>query len=676
MAGDDTGGEYDPYSPRKPKSSRKGPDLRVVAGALDDARPQEASSAAGARAAQRDRDAHGRTAGPDAIAAGIADTEAEARSHALESDPPPGRPIAGIDPGRWTPDEWGLPPGCPVLPLGTEDGLFFFLDTIGQMRALKESELGQAGINALFMGRHLWLYWAFPKTNRDGQVTSWRPEKARETLMGACARKGAWNPFNRVRGRGMWKGRDGRLVLHCGDRLVSQHGEEALGELEGMVYPTRPALPPPWPLPLSGKPGPAVELLGHFETWQWVRPKLDPILLIGWIGVGFLGGALGCRPGSYITGDKATGKSGLHNDIKQLFGEWLINTGDTTAAGLYQLLKFDCLPVAIDEFEAKADNRKAKAVVELMRLSFTGAPMNRGGDSHKGTQFHGRSAFNFSSINMPAMEPQDLSRLAILRLRRLAEGSVKPVIPEERWRELGRQVLRRLMDNWSRWHETFTAWREFLAGCGHDGRGQDTFGTLMAVADLVIADDAIALDLAMGPNATDGEAPFDAWRPHLAAASLAEFEDAAENWSLCLGHLMSQRIEAWRGGTRHTVGEVLADFFEADINTQRLPDGRDGLSFGQARALLEQTGLTLIRPSPKTSAHYELHVPNQHPLLNTVFRESKWQGELAAGTWTGALRQAPAEIWREASARINGRKFKGTAFPLKEIIVGEAEATG
>ncbi|MEP4421045.1 MAG: hypothetical protein ABJ354_06350, partial [Nitratireductor sp.] len=564
--------------------------------------------------------------------------------------------------GEWQADEWGLPPGCPVLPLGTENGVFYFLDTIGQLRALKESEFGQGPINSLFMGRHHWLVWAFPKTVRD-VITSWRPERVREVLMAACARKGPWSPLNRVRGRGMWKGRDGRLVIHCGDRLYSVHGEEPLGELEGMVYPTRPPLPRHWPLPLAGKRGPGAVLVPHFSSWRWMRPRLDPILAIGWIGVGYLGGAAEFRPASYVTGGKGTGKSAFHNDVKGLFGDWLINTGDTTSAGIYQLLKFDCLPVAVDEFEAKADNRKQKAVVELMRLSFSGAPMNRGGDNHNSVQFHGRSAFNFSSINMPAMEAQDYSRMAILRLLRQPPGAVKPVIPAETLEELWRKILRRLIDNWHRWHATLSAWREFMGSCGHDGRGQDTFGTLMAVADLVIADDAIELELELGPNAEN----FESWRPIFEAEKLAETADTLDNAQLCLQHLLSKRIEAWRGGTRHTVGEVLTEFWEADTTNP------DAIGYAQTRRLLEQTGLTLMKPKTRED-HYALLVPHNHTLLYEVFRDSKWAGELGSGAWTGALRQNEDVPWHEASARINGVKFKGTAFALRDIIVTEAEA--
>ncbi|EKF43317.1 DNA primase [Nitratireductor indicus C115] len=582
-------------------------------------------------------------------------------------DPLPGHELDGAPPGDWKPDELGLPPGCPVLPLGTEEGVYHFLDTIGQMRSLRESEFGQGPLNSLFLGRHYWLYWAFPRKNSDGLVTSWRPEKVREILMGACARKGSWSAANRVRGRGTWRGRKGQLILHCGDRLLVQHGtglkEEPLGELEGMIYPTRPPIETPWPEPMAGKKGPALQLLPHLQCWNWSRPRLDPILLIGWIASARLGGALGWRPECFIQGDKGSGKSSIHADLKGLFGSGLVQTGDTTAAGIYQELKFDCLPVAIDEFEAKNDTRKQKAVIELARLSCSGAPMHRGGDNHRGTKFFGRSSYLFSMINTPPMDPQDLSRSALLRLKPHKEGAVRPVIPEHELVELGRQMQRRLIDNWHRWDATFTAWREFLADCGHDGRGQDTFGTLMAAADLVIDHDAEALGLEIGPNAEN----FNAWRDDLEVSRLAEYDDASANWRLCLSHIMSQRIEAWRGGTRHTVGEVLTDFFEGDISDP------EALKYETARKLLEQTGLTLLKPT-KECPNFELLVPNQHPLLHQLFQGSKWAGELAAGVWSGALRMAPDEIWRDASARIHGEKKRGTAFALKDIIVTDEEA--
>lgn len=604
--------------------------------------------------------------GEAAVAAAILDADVDDRLADLGADDPrPGHALEGIKPGEWQPDENGLPPGCPVLPLGTEDGTFFFLDTIGQLRALNEGEMGQAGLNALFMGRHYWLYWAFPKRNSAGDVTSWRPEKVREMLMAACAKKGAWSAADRVRGRGVWTGRKGALIIHCGDRLIDGDGEVELGELDGMVYPTRPPIARPWPTSLKGRPGPMLRLLPFYRTWNWTRPELDPVLLTGWTGIAWLSGALDWRPACDVLGDKGTGKTTLQRAVRGLFGVGgMIRSSDATKAGISQKLKFDCLPVALDEFEATKNPRKERDILDLMRISASGDEILRGGDNHKGTEFAGRSAFLFSQVNMPALEPTELSRMAILTLKKLKPGQERVIITDQEIAELGRKVMRRMMDGWPRWKETLERWSAFLASCGHDARSQDTFGALMTAADILIGEDADALGLSLSMNGED----FEPWREHLAIEKLGEIDEDNANWRKCLSHIMSQRIEAWRGGTRHTVGQVLVEFFESDQTNPTLDAG--GCS-----SLLEQTGLKLLQPKDTGLKNYEFFVPIHHPLVNELMRGSKWQGELGSGAWTGALRQAEDEggrpIWREASARIHGEKKKGTAFALIDIIAKE-----
>lgn len=95
-------------------------------------------------------------------------------------------------PGKWTPGVDGLPPDCPVVPLGTKNGVYFFIDTSGQFRALKACEFGTGAITSLFHGRAEYLYWAWPRQNAMGQVSSWSADKAVEALMAACAFKGIW----------------------------------------------------------------------------------------------------------------------------------------------------------------------------------------------------------------------------------------------------------------------------------------------------------------------------------------------------------------------------------------------------------------------------------------------------------------------------------------------------
>ncbi len=601
--------------------------------------------------------------GREAVAAMIADAE-EPRgflARVAGADPVPGGSFLGRQPGDWNPDEdeLGLPPECPVIPLGVDGDVYWFLDTLGQLRPLEFSKFGQKAIGSLFMGRHWYLYWAWPRKSEAGNVLSWRQEKASETLMAACARKGPWNAVERARGRGAWRLADGTLAVHCGTHLWVDGQEMALGEVDGDVYMTRPPIHQPWKRPLTGqKNGPATELLPMLRTWNWARPNVDPVLLLGWIGAGFLGGALPWRPVIYMTGDKATGKSTLQKLIKAVFGPALIQSADATAAGIYQLLKADGLPVAIDELEGKADTRRQKAVMELARASADNNLVLRGGESHKGVQFYARSCFAFSSINTPPLDPQDWSRIALLQLYKLKKGAIEPTLDDQKLGKVGRMVLRRMIDQWSRFPTTFQAYREALSAAGHDARGQNTFGVLLACADLIVGEDGEALDLPMGSFAED----LSWWSEQLRTETLWEYENATENWRLCLNHVLSSPVAAWRQGGPATVGEVNEKY-------ERGAAGRaDGYDINEAVTRLQQAGLSLL---PPTQEHPQsaLFVPNQHQLLHGLFQGSKWAGEPGAGVWAGALRQSPQEHWRLGNQRVTGVKVRGTLFPL-DVVMG------
>lgn len=598
--------------------------------------------------------------GAAALAAVIEDAEEEAAEDKAwlatlaAGDPRPGEERHGVAAGEWTADENGLPPDCPVIPLGVDDGVYWFLDTLGQLRALEFGQFGQKAINSLFMGRHHFLYWGWPGRDKEGLVVRWRQEKVSEDLMAACARKGPWNAVERARGRGAWELSTGKLALHCGTKLYADGKSIGLGELMGDVYMTRPPIIHPWPKAIPEK-GPATYLVPLLRTWNWARPEIDYLLFLGWLGAALIGGALPWRPTIYMTGDKATGKSTLQRLMKHMFGNALIKSADTTAAGIYQLLKNDALPVAVDELEGKSDPRRAKAIIELARLAASGDLMLRGGEAHKGTQFNARSCFAFSSINTPPLEPQDLSRMALLRLYRLPAGSVSPDLDERQLHKVGRQIMKRMMDGWSSFQQKFRDYREVLAEVGHDSRGQDTFGTLLACADILAGEEAADLEL---PFLSIGKGDF--WAKEFAIKHMVEYEDAEENWRLCLNRIISTQIEAWKSGGQQTMGEVLELLFAGKIE------------YNEARGLAQRAGLSVIQPTDKYARH-GLFIPNQHPELQKLFLGSKWQGELGAGVWSGALRQAPAESYRIVSGRVTGVKCKGTLFPLHVVLNRDAK---
>lgn len=615
----------------------------------------------------------------EAVRALVDDAEPLPSVRRFQGDPEPGYPRNGELPGQWTPDPLGLPHDCPAKPLGVNGGANYFLDPIGQL-VIYAKPYGQADTLDVFRGRHKFLYWMAPrygqrsekildeKTGEERLIPEgWKNEKVRECLIAACTAKGPWSPTDKLRGRGAWLDAHGGIVLHCGPDLTIAGRRVPPGEVDGMVYPTRPPLPRPWPRPIEAAENPAKLLMPMLRTWNFARPDVDAHLLLGWIGAAFLGAALPWRPIVYVIGDAGTGKSTLQEFIKSLLGEWLIQTVETTAAGIYQHVGHDCVPIAVDEFEGKADNRAAGKVLELARQACSGGLMLRGGDRHTGVQFEARSTFLFSSINTPPLKPQDLSRMAVLRLQKLKPGVPPPELDKQVLGNIGRMILRRMLDQWPRYLSTYKAFRAELQRGGYDARGQDTFGTLLACADLIEHDEwhedrlKTAIDCDMKP-----------WSEVMAASLMAEFEDRIENWRNCLNHMLSVSVDAWRGGTKSNVGQVLEDWCKEVGYLDPDPDETSANYASEynndvkkVRFVLASAGLGLERRRGKDDW---LIIPNQNPLTRKLFADTPWGGEIGAGVWAGALRQGPqGSVWEAGQCTVAGVKSRCTLISLRAL---------
>src|SRR5690606_4474591 len=151
-----------------------------------------------------------------------------------------------------------------------------------------------------------------------------------------------------------------------------------------------------------------------------------------WIVMAMLAGAMPWRPTVFITGDKSTGKSTFQEVLQDVLDEMLVHAADTTAAGIYHHVGMDAVPVAIDELESEADTRKQKNIINLARVASSGALMLRGSSGGVGLSFQARSAFIFSSINRPPLEPQDLSRLCLLMLHKLPDDTTPITLDKAR----------------------------------------------------------------------------------------------------------------------------------------------------------------------------------------------------------------------------------------------------
>ena len=518
-----------------------------------------------------------------------------------------------------------LPDDCPVTPVGVQGTVCFYLDAVRQLIGLEHGKHGKLGIVGLFghTNHRLDGYW--PRHDRSGSVAGFHADQAAAALIHAAMAKGVWKPLERQRGAGAWAGAEGELILHCGDAIwrgrppaegVGYEGGAWTdpGMIGDMVYPAAERLArPAVAAAADGDDGPAQELLDLISTWAWRRPTLDPILALGFIGAAMIGGALKWRPAIWITGGRGTGKSTFHDVLKYIMGPGgLVAVSDASAAGIWQALGQATLPVAFDELEAEEDGRRTQAVVKLMRSSSSGSLILRGGADHNASQFVARSSFLASSILVPPLQAQDRSRIAILELGTLPT-TIGLTPDAKQLGALGASLRRRLVDGWPRFTEILEAYRAGLADAGHDGRGADQYGTLLALADIMLHE---------GDFVADWASP---WIEQLGAEDLAADGGDEDNEQMMLNYLFTSPVDPYRGGTRQTIGEWVEKALGLD------PDAIGD----ESNRILSTYG---IKVHDYKGEKY-LAIAVQHQGLAGLFERTQWAGRAGGSSVSGPRRR-------------------------------------
>ena len=586
------------------------------------------------------------------------------------------RPFGGHDDGDEH-DAPPLPPGCPVTCLGVLDQKAWYLDVNGQIIGLEMgNKHGKGNLVGLFGIKSGWLEAHFPQWSKpvreqidgkwvivkEAEIIGFAQDKARDALVIECTRKGIFDPAGRIRGAGAHRGGHDALILHLGNGVMRQalrvNGEPAeiqfypTGLYGDHVYPAAASLPRPWHEPVNCQV--AEQLLATISTWHWKRKLLDPMLVLGGIGCGMIGGALDWRSNIWITGGKGTGKSTLNGKrglLAGIFGSGVVRSAEPTAAYIRQRLRNSTVPVMLDELEAETDNRRNKQILELARVASSGDDAGRGGADHQAVEFTLQSAFWASSILIPPMEPQDRSRWAICSLLPLT-GGPKPDFRVMKLGEVGRKLLRRMVDGWHRWDATLAAYSDALSDLGHQARACDQFGTLLACADLLLYDEL--------PDAET----IDQIAAMCDVQSLREVADSAEEHELCLSHLRTTMVQSRGGDERQSIGTWIGGAVQELIDPLMTDD--------KARPYhrrLQELGLKIVTPTEKGAKTWEPGVPgflavaNAHQAVSGIFAGQKWAG----GVWAQALGRCPDAI--------EGRKIKfgfasltATLVPLDQVI--------
>ncbi|MBG6143599.1 hypothetical protein IWQ51_001722 [Labrenzia sp. EL_142] len=559
------------------------------------------------------------------------------RSHAT-GWPELGMPFQGVLPGEWREkgevDDTGcLPEGCPVQPLGYDGELYYFVDTKGQVFCTGDKSMGVERIQKLFSRHEQFLCWAWPARNKKGQVVGFKAEEVRRDIYAAADTKGPWSPSELVRGRGAWISTEGNLVLHTGEYLWIDGKLEDTGEVGAHFYVRRPGGLVPWDQPVPHEDNPAMELFRLLRTWNMERDQTDAMLLIGWVGVAMLGAALDWRPSTFIVGEAGTGKSELIKLLKEVLGRGMVSTTNATEAGLYQYVGHDSLPIWIDEMEGDDNQDQAKKVLKMARDAASGSIRIRGGADHKGVEFQARSAFGFSGITPPPIPPANLTRLAIIQLRPLL--SVDGIVPKLKEPETtGARLLRRLVDQWDVFPSIYETYRTVLRDAGHNARGQNTFGTFLACAHLLLGDDGLEeLELPSFEN-------LQAWGEALAADIVPELQDSEPSWLECLKYILGSPIDNYSHGSRQTVAQVLEQLKEGNISLEA------------ARERLGLADLALVEKG-WIGDGYGLAIPNKSRTIGKMLGDTKFSDRSGNGSWSWALRQGPPEIVHKAIKKKN-----------------------
>jgi hypothetical protein len=595
-------------------------------------------------------------AGNKAIQAIFADSKLELEAQAAIADPDPNelRVFDGVSiaPGKWEGAPWDrMPPGCPVKILGKKGDAVYAVSATGDlMEITKWDAPTMAMLFAPYINYMLWAWPAFSKAKEDpvtGELIKPRVDRLAkdrcvQCLIAEAGRRGIFDPAEQRRGRGGWLTHDNRMIWHSGKHLWmseinSQTGESKLmranpSEYDGFFYAQDSGILMPWQAQVTTEDTPAHQVLADLTSWNWDRAWLDPVLYLGWFATALMGAALTERPIIFVTGGHGRGKSTLHDFTKALLGATLISSANTSAAGIYQKLRYDSRPVMVDEFEAKARGEKEQAIIEIARIAYSGQNLDRGeASANGGVSFTLRCAFGFSAIIPPPMTVQDRSRMAILNLKKLSPNSTEPVIKVE-W---GRMMLRQVLDGWQRYQEEILPrWYRLLHRAGFNARARETYGGLLAAAELLVGETGLLVH-GFPDKAGDGRIDEERLIEWIQASTRSEFIAQEEKWETVMDKLLSAPINNWKAGEKPTVGSVL-EMYEQGLSSR---GGDTIIDLSEARHRLALAGLWMFKAGDKTEG-YCLAVPRSHDALDPIFAGTEYR----SGGWYHALKQAPEEI--------------------------------
>ena len=472
-------------------------------------------------------------------------------------------------------------------------------------------------------------------------------------LFAKQAAAGMYDP-DRVRGRGAWWD-DGRHILHLGDRLITPTGQQAINApfASANHYQRGAALSGPGNAPpLSDDE--AMLVMTMAARFQWDVPA-SAYLLAGWVALAPICGALQWRPHVWLTAAAGSGKSTvLDRFIRVLLGDMrLLFVGNSSEAGIRQMIRSDALPVVLDEAESneKSDQMRIQQILALARIasSESEASTVKGSPSGEVSRFKVRSMFLLCSISTALKQGADRRRFAQLTLRSLAGVPAEEL--EAHWQALDHDldafitpafgarllarsislipVIRRSVKVFSR-----VAARHFAS----QALG-DQYGTLLA--------GAWSLQSSSAPTDEEAQALID-------GADWSSYQQTVEvpDERRCLNKILQHqlRVETAERTLTRSIGELI------DLVVAPAASPMEPITRNEAEDVLGRHGLRV--------ADGQLLVSNTAEAIAAILRETAW-----ASSWATILARLPGAGPVGNSVRFKGAgaRARACAVPLSEL---------
>lgn len=590
-----------------------------------------------------------------------------------------------------------LPQPCPVTPLGVTGSRIVFLDGLNQLQTAP-TDCKKNEMKLWFGEDYLKEHWPEFKTEprkkneevRFTKINKFNQDESSSAFIHDCRMKGRFSPEGRVFGRGAHRGRANpeQLVLHMGDRVMiapafDKHGQrQREPELRpaGAVrdefgseayFPGLDKLPPPAALPSTNEE--AAEILTLLAKWGWVDATAAPQLMLGMIAQMFICGALPWRAHVWLAGPTGTGKTSLQKLIRALLDLWCLATSDASEAAIRQKLGDDTLAVLIDEAEAHDNPERQKAILNLMKKSSSGDKIHRGGADHRAQEFTAQSCFLLSSVLHVAMKGEDRNRIAILNMRPFAIDAEPLALEIATWRALGRRMHRRMVMQWPRYERTYNAYRATISKHGFDSRAQDTYGTLLACADLLRWERFPDVGDLSEPGLQRLDEAVLACVPLMASGRA----DSRSDVDRIVVFLNSRMLAGAHGRPPEPIGHWIERAMTLKPG-EFLTD--PGAIDQEARDRLRAVGLRAVTltPDPRGGWKYTDARPEDpqaflavayatNQSLAELFRGSEW----AEGGWLQSLRKVPGAIGTGLKVHFAGKSDNAVAIPIRAVLGDE-----